>query len=101
MVKDWYKNGNLHKEDGPAYVGTAYVGISSYKVWRLDGKFIWSSNYKHDLRNEILLSKDQHPKYPTVQVWKILDKDKIYEQIMIPGMEEFIKNENNEGIMFI
>ena len=83
--KGWYKNGNFHREDGPTY-----IDIDGYKSWCLDGKFIWDSTCKADLTNQIILSKTQHPEYPQVQVWKILDKDKVYEQIIIPGMEEII-----------
>jgi len=81
--KGWFKNGKSHREDG-----YAYVGISGYKVWRLDGELIWHSNCTPlDLTNQIILSKQQHSEYPTVQIWKILDKDKVYERIIIPGME--------------
>ena len=74
----WYKNGLNHREDGPAY-----VEFNGYKSWWLDGKVIWISNGKLDLTNKIILSKSQHPLYPTVQVWKILNKNEVYEQIII------------------
>ena len=83
--KIWVKNRKDHREDGPSYVRN-----DGYKEWWLDGKLIWSSVEKLDLRNQIILSKTQHPNYPTVQVWKILDSEGIYEQIIIPGMEENI-----------
>jgi len=83
--KGWYKNGKLHREDGPAW-----TRVSGFNEWWLDGKPIWNSTCKLDLINQIILSKTQHPEYPLVQVWKILDKDRIYEQIIIPRMEEFI-----------
>ena len=82
----WYKNGNHHKENGPARIYK-----NGYKMWNLNNKFIWSSVEKLALRNQIILSKTQHPNYPTVQVWKILDKDKVYEQTIIPGMEKYIQ----------
>ena len=82
----WYKNGDLHREDGPAY----FEPRSNYSVWWLDGELIWSSYDKLDLTDQIILSKTKHPKYPTAQVWKILEKDKVYERIIIPGMEELI-----------
>lgn len=64
---------------------------STAKVWYLEGQFIWSSSgRKHDLRNEIILSKTEHPKYPNVQIWKILDKNKVYDFTVILGMEEYI-----------
>ena len=83
--KSWYKNGKWHREDGPARIHK-----DGYKSWYLDGKYVCSSTHKFDLRNKIILSKEKHSKYSTIQVWKILDKDKIYEQIVIPGMEECI-----------
>lgn len=82
----WYKNGNFHREDGPAVVSY----YKSKKDWWLDGKYIWSSSSKLDVTNQIVLSKTQHPLYPIVQVWKILDLERVYEKIIIPGMEEFI-----------
>ena len=84
-VFQFRKNGELHRKDGPAYVENC-----GYKEWWLDGNYIWNSNKKLDLTNQIVLSKHQHPEYPTIQVWKILNKNKVYEQIIIPGMEEFI-----------
>jgi len=81
----WFKGGKVHREDGPARI---YNDV--FKVWRLEGKFIWDSYKKLDLTNEIILSKTKHPEYPTVQVWRILDSGKVYEQIIIPGMEEYI-----------
>ena len=80
--KSWYKNGRSHREDGPAYIrkdGVIY--------WDLDGRAIWDSHAKLNLRNQIILSKSKHPKYPTVQVWKILGPNGLYEQVVIPGME--------------
>ena len=81
-TKIWFKNGKRHREDGPARIYK-----DGYKSCWLDGKVIWISNGKLDLTNKIILSKSQHPLYPTVQVWKILGKDNVYEQTVIPGME--------------
>ena len=83
--KGWYKNGNLHREDEPGYIDN-----NGYKMWFLDGKYVWDSESKLDLENQIILSKTKHPEYPTVQVWKIFDSEEIYEQTVIPGMEEHI-----------
>ena len=80
------KNGGSHREDGPSFIGK-----DGYKAWRLNGSYIFDSDDNLDLRNQIILSKTQHPEYPTVQVWKILDSEGIYEQIIIPGMEEYIQ----------
>ncbi len=82
----WYKNGKLHREDG-----SADIWKDGYKQWWLDGGRIWSSDLnKIDLKNHIVLSKDSHPKYFTVQVWKWLDKNRIQEQVINPGMKEYI-----------
>ena len=85
-TKEWFKNGKSHREDG-----SAMVLKSGNKEWWLDGKPIWISDLpKLDLTNKIILSKTQHPKYPTVQVWKILDSIGLYDFIVIPKMEELI-----------
>ena len=81
----WFKNGNYHRENGPAFIRN-----DGYKEWFLDGKYIWNLNKKLGLINKIILSKTKHPKYPTIQIWKILDENKVYEQLIIPGMEELI-----------
>jgi len=80
-----FKSGELHREDGPAV--NRKIGD---KMWYLDGNCMWSSTWNNlDLRNKIILSKNPHPKYFTVQVWKWLDKNRIREQIVIPGMEKW------------
>ena len=84
--KGWYKKSKRHREDGPAYITK-----DGTKFWHLDGYYIWFSYRKLNSTNQIILSKTQHPEYPLVQVWKILNKDGVYERIIIPGMEEFIK----------
>ncbi len=85
--KHWVKEKRrIHREDGPA----KYLQ-NSYKEWWLNGKYIWhSSRSKIDLKNKIILSKETHPDYPTIQVWKWVDEYGIKEQIVIPGMEECI-----------
>jgi len=80
----WFKDGEWHREDGPAY-----IGYNGYKEYRLDGIFICSSFSNFDLTNCVMVSKEPHPEYSTVQVWKYLDKNGIQEQIVIPGMEVF------------
>ncbi len=82
----WYKNKRFHREDGPAFIGTNKI-----KEWWLAGEYIWDfSRSKIDLRNCIILSKESHPIYSTVKVWKWIDKNEIKEQVVIPGMEEYI-----------
>ena len=81
--RHWFKNGKRHREDGPAIV---YDDV--YKQWWLDGYKVWESGYgKLDLRDKIILSKDPHPKYSTIQVLTYLDKNGIQEQAIIPEME--------------
>ena len=83
-----YKNGSLHKEDGPAYISK-----NGYQQWWLDGELIWSSVDKLDLKNKEIVSKTTHSKYPTVQVWEIKNNsdEKVFNQVVIPGMEEYIQ----------
>ncbi len=84
-VRIWLKNGSRHREDGPAY-----IGLSGYKQWWLNGIFIWASNLdKLDLKKKIVLSKEKHPAYPTIQILKYIDEYRIQERIIIPGMEEW------------
>ena len=85
-TKIWFKNGKRHRENGPAWIYKNKI-----KSWYLDGNCIWNSDLKLDLTSQIILSKENHPNYLTVQVWKILDKNKFYDQFIIPGMEELIK----------
>ena len=84
--KSWYKNGDFHREDGPAYIRKDGVTF-----WDLDGRAIWDSSQTLDLTNQIILSKSKHPEYPFVQIWKILNNNEVYEQIVVPGMEEYIQ----------
>jgi len=85
-IKEWYKNGEYHREDGPVRIFN-----NSYKIWCLDNSSIFSTLQKQlDLTNKTILSKVQHPDYPTVQIWKILGPNGLYEQVIILGMEEFI-----------
>ena len=85
-VVSYLKNGKLHREDGPARIYK-----DGHKSWWLDGKIIWSLFDKLDLTNQIIFSKIPHPNYQTVQIWKILYSVGVYEQIVIPGMEEYIQ----------
>ena len=85
-TKAWTKNGKDHREDGPSYIRN-----DGHKQWWLDGEYIWNSESTLDLTNQIILSKSPHPNYPTIQIWRILDSDEIYEQIILHEMKEFIK----------
>jgi len=82
----WYKNGSNHREDGPAVIWE-----NGKKSWWLNGHRIWYFHRnKLDLSKFIILSKEVHPEYPIVQIWKYIDKDGIQEKIIIPGMEKYI-----------
>ncbi len=84
--KWWYKNGWFHRKDGPAVIYS-----DGDKEWWLNGICVWDSDFdKLDFTNIIILSKHQHPEYSTIQIWKYIDEDGIHEQIIIPGMEEYI-----------
>ncbi len=82
----YFNDLKLHREDGPAKIWK-----NEYKEWWLNGCPIWSIGWLEvDLRDKIILSKEPHPKYPTVQILKYISQHGIKEQIMIPGMEEYI-----------
>ena len=85
--KEWLKNGITHRENGPSVIDK-----NGYKEWWLDGKCIWNSYEREEIifTDKIIPSKEQHPGYPTVQVWKYIDGNRIREQIIIPGMEAWI-----------
>jgi len=83
--KEWLKNGITHRENGPSIIDK-----NGYRGWWLKGNFIWDSNStKFDLTTCIILSKEQHPEYPTCQVWNYVNEHGIKEQIIIPEMEEW------------
>ncbi len=82
----WFKDGKRHREDGPAS-----IWATGRKIWYLEDKLIWSSGWKPiNLKDKIIFSKEIHPEYPTVQIWKYLDKNGIREQVIISGMEEYV-----------
>ncbi len=85
-IKEWFRNRRLHREDGPAVIQN-----DGYKEWWLDGVCVARFYEGQVIKTEkIIFSKEQHPKYPTVQVWKYIDKNGIQEQIIIPGIENHI-----------
>ncbi len=85
--KIWLKDDKLHREDGPAK-----ILVEGYKSWYLDGIRIvgFYEGQTVNLTTKIILSKEPHPLYPTVQVWRWVEKDSIREQIIVSGMEEYI-----------
>ncbi len=88
-----FKEGKLHCEDGPAIKKIHPNRIT--KEWWLDGYLFFSSSmkgYQHILnfKNRVVLDKFKHPKYPLVQVFQVLNKERIEKQCIIPGMESYI-----------
>ena len=86
--KYWCKNGKLHREDGPAieyYPEYEHEDCADYREWYLEGKRYSSSWLTGD---KLILSEEPHPKYPNILIYKILEKNKIEEYLLIPGMKE-------------
>ncbi len=82
----WCKNSRVHREDGPAV-----VWINGDREWWLNDDIIWKSQFGQlCLKHKIIVSKEKHPEYSTVQVWKYIDGNGIQERIIVPGMEDFI-----------
>lgn len=74
-TKAWYKNGELHREDGPAIEWP-----DGYKAWHLEEK-----EYNQlSLKDYVVLDYYQG-KY-NLMWYKLLDKDKIIEHPDIPGL---------------
>ena len=74
-TKRWYKEGNLHREDGPAIeysFGT--------KEWWLEGKLYYDIN----LKDQFVLGYDKG-KYGLMW-YRLLGKDKIIKCPDIPGL---------------
>lgn len=93
-IKQWFKEGRWHREDGPAIESpiriTAEFSVLQ-KTWYLEGKLLTSSYNPTSLIGNVILSKDNvHPIYPLVKIWKVLNKDKIFDLEVVPGMEEYI-----------
>jgi peptidoglycan hydrolase-like protein with peptidoglycan-binding domain len=86
-------HGYLSNNDSTGYFGiktrAALIKLQKENGIPTIGKF--GPATRAFLKNKIILSKEPHSEYPNIQVWKYLDKDKIRERIIIPGMEEYIK----------
>ena len=86
-LKFWFKEGKLHREDGPAAEG-------DHCRWLLENDELYCScnlnNSFLDFKNKVVLSKETHELYPKIQKWKILSVDKIYEVLIFPGLEKYI-----------
>jgi len=80
--KEWFKNGKLHREDGPAR-------ITSHEDFFLNGNKIYCSF--DSVEDFVVLSETQHPYYSSVKIYKLLTKENIRELLVIPGMENHIK----------
>lgn len=74
-TKYWYKEGLLHREDGPAIEWS-----DGGKAWYLEGKLYYDIN----LKNFVVLDYDKG-KYG-IMWYKLLDKNDIFEYPDIPGL---------------
>jgi|JI9StandDraft_2_1071091.scaffolds.fasta_scaffold1084177_1 hypothetical protein len=80
-TKYWYKNGNLHREDGPAVEWS-----NEYKEWWFNGK-----NYKNKIpSNSIILDEYKDQRYQKITFYKVLTSEKI---VTVPIWEELKTNE--------
>jgi hypothetical protein len=50
--KRWWLNGELHREDGPAYEGS-----NGYKQWWLDGKYYFSNTELRERKSNYIILK--------------------------------------------
>jgi len=74
-TKEWYKEGNLHREDGPA---CEYR--SGHKEWFLNSQQFFQIN----LKDQIIL--DEYKGKYGLMWYNLLDKDEIIEYPDIPGL---------------
>jgi len=98
--KIWYKEGDYHREDGPAV-----EFLSGYKEWYINGfrhredgpavefsngyKQWWIDNIEYlpiNLKHHVLL--DSYKGKYGIMWYKLLGKDKIFEYPDIPGLIE-------------
>ncbi len=80
-TKFWFKDGKAHREDGPA-IERSY----GTKEWYLEGIEIDETIY---IETYIILEITSHPIYPLVKKRKVLLKDEILEDILMPGMKDY------------
>ncbi len=74
-TKEWFKNGKRHREDGPALKFS-----DSIKYWYLEGKSYGQIN----LKDYVVL--DSYQGNHNLVWYKLLDKDQIIDYPDIPGL---------------
>lgn len=77
----WYKEGLLHRTDGPAYIRF------DDPSWYLDGDYLFFSYLETLIRKSIFLGAEKG-KYDLYWL-RFFTEDKIKEFPIIPGMKEF------------
>ena len=86
---EWYKNGYLHREDGPAIEYT-----NGSKEWFINGKFhredgparIYSNGYKEWWLNGTRYTEEDY--YQEIQ--KRLNKEKYYKELTVAEISELL-----------
>ncbi len=73
--KIWYKEGDYHREDGPAV-----EFLSGYKEWYLEDK-----EYSQIVLKDQIILDEYEGKYGLIW-YKLLGKNKIFEYPDIPGL---------------
>jgi len=83
-LKQWIKEGKLHREDGPAaeYFGGYKEYFGGYKEWFLEGK-----QYSEINLNDYIILDEYEGKY-NLMWYKLLGKDEMLEYPDIPGLIE-------------
>ena len=84
-TKYWYKDGDRHREDGPA---CEYA--DGEKDWWIENKKCFDME-ADIIDNYLVLDVLKHPKYPLVKIIKFLDKDILFERIVVIGMRLYSK----------
>ncbi len=114
--KYWYKEGKLHREDGPAVEytdgtkkwwiggvlhridGPAVEMLSGSKLWYIDNVYLSYRNLEHWLNTGIFLGKEKG-KYG-LEWLKFLTETGIEEYPLIPGMNyEFVQRYNLQSFL--
>ena len=73
--KFWYKNGKLHREDGPAREWS-----DGYKEWWLEDQ-----GYDQINLNDYVVLDHDNGKYG-IMWYRLLDKDELFEYPDLPGL---------------
>ncbi len=81
QVKKWYKEGKLHRTDGPAEIYS-----ENDSCWFLEDKYIPFGYLKRVIKESVFLGKEKG-KFD-LEWLKFLTEDGIYEFPIIPGMTQ-------------